>query len=533
MPRKITNTELQNKMNTLSLSEVLNMLKVYADANGVDVSTAKNELVVTDLQNRLIENGINQTCPACNSDKVVGFGYNGKIKRFKCKECGKTFTLFTGTILEKTKYHWDIWVKVVEMTLNNIPMEHIQQTLIADFGLDGLDYKTVFLWRHKIINALANLPMPKLSGIIQVDETFFREGQKGSRHLESTVKGETRKPRYGRRPSKYGVMGNEFANVVCMTDLNGYTVSKVIGLGKLTVETFTELFDEYIESPSYMCSDGNAVYREYCNLKDISLYVKPSNYLHTIENAGYITPDWTDPVAAKKTEESNNLILYKLYHEKLIDYIYNREDLSFKDFQTIKFANSLSLARVNQFHGELKRYIQYNTKGVSTKYLADYVGFYTYIRNWKVSNGHYPSSRRDAENILVDILKGKTTYTTTDLRNACITLPMVSDKYMAMLKAKTKEMRTVTKNPYFKYDEEDNVVSFEKRKYLEDLPQYKLDKLVRQYRIPKKWSRYSKISTLLQQPNIGQDIMQLISEDRHYQISEEDMQVISDRRYAS
>ena len=64
----------------------------------------------------------------------------------------------------------------------------------------------MFLWKHKIINALAQTPMPKLSGIVQIDEIFFRESQKGSGHLESTIKGEDRLPRYGRRPSKYGVI---------------------------------------------------------------------------------------------------------------------------------------------------------------------------------------------------------------------------------------------------------------------------------------------------------------------------------------
>ena len=107
-----------------------------------------------------------------------------------------------------------------------------------------------------------------------------------------------------------------------------------------------------------------------------------------------------------------------------------------------------------------------------------------------------------AEAIFIDILKGKTTYTTNDLENAKLDLPKVSDKYMQLLKAKTLEARKVTKNPYFKYDEEDNVVSFDKRKFLEDLPQYKLNKLCSKYRIPQKWARYSKISELAKKPNV-------------------------------
>ena len=43
MPRKISNAELQNKMNTLPLSEILKMLKVYSNTNGVDISANLNK----------------------------------------------------------------------------------------------------------------------------------------------------------------------------------------------------------------------------------------------------------------------------------------------------------------------------------------------------------------------------------------------------------------------------------------------------------------------------------------------------------
>lgn len=530
--KKITKDDVQKKLNTLSINEILSMLDTYSKTTGADISTARHKLITDDLQNRLIINDINNICPKCGSKHIVKNGKKNDIILFKCKECNKQFTLFTGTILEKTKIHWDIWIKVLEMTLNNIPMEHMQEILIKDFGLTDLNYKTVFLWKHKLINALAQMPMPKLSGIVQIDETFFRETQKGSRELEYTVIGEDRYPRYGRRPSKYGVMGNEFANVVVATDLKSYCVSKVVGLGKLTIETFTELFDDYLDNPSYICSDGNKVYREYCRLKNLPLYIKPSNYLATIAKAGYETPDWSNPKKAKATEEKNLKILTKLYDDKLIDYIYNREDLGFKEFNELKNANSLSLARVNQFHGELKRHLERNTRGVNTKYLQDYIGFYTYIRNWNVTNGYYPSSHTDAEQIFIDILKGKTTYTTRDLENASLDLPKVSNKYMELLKAKTEEMRALTSNPYFKYDEEDNVVSFEKRKFLEDLPKYKIEKLCNKFKIPHKWTQYSKISALLKEPTINEEILLLISESRHYDISPEDIKALEDAKYA-
>ena len=47
----------------------------------------------------------------------------------------------------------------------------------------GISVPTAFYWRHKILTALRSLPKPTLTGIVEADETFFLESQKGSRHL--------------------------------------------------------------------------------------------------------------------------------------------------------------------------------------------------------------------------------------------------------------------------------------------------------------------------------------------------------------
>lgn len=532
MAKKISVNELQKHINTLSMSEILTILDTYSKTNGENIANVRNRLITDDLQVRLEANGINTSCPDCHSTNISKYGRNGNIRRFKCKDCGKTFTLFTGTILEKAKYHWDVWVEMVYWVLNDFTMEKIQENLEADFGLLGIDHKTVFHWVHKIVHALAEMPMPKLSGVVQIDETYFRESQKGSQHLVSLVNGEERVARYGRRPSKYGIMGNEFANVVVATNFQGYCVSKVAGLGKLTTDVFFDLFDQHLDNPDFICSDANRIYRDYCTAMGITLYVKPSKYMETIHDAGYVTPNWSKPAEAEITVANNAKILAKLYGEQRIDYIVGIGDLSYREFLSIKENKSLSLARVNQFHAELKHHIAAHKKGVSTKYLQDYVGLYTYMRNWSISEGHYPTSHKDAERIFVDILKGKTNYKTTDIKKACMPSHKASDKYMAILKAKTEEMRKLTKNKYFKYDEEDNVVSFDKRKYLYDLPDYKLRKLCSKYNIPQRWARDPKVSQLLREPNIWDDILLLIDEDKKNKICKEDLQNIADQEYA-
>lgn len=189
MSRKktITKTEVQDTINSLSFIELKKLLNTYSEVNKVDMSKSIAVLSVSDLQDRLEALHINNTCPYCNSPNRKLNDTRNKVKRYKCSDCNKTYSVFTDTILEKTKYHWDIWVAVLEMLLNNYSLPKMQNVLEKDYGCIGINYKTVFLWRHKLLFALSKMPMPKLSGVIQVDETFLRESQKGSRNLISTI----------------------------------------------------------------------------------------------------------------------------------------------------------------------------------------------------------------------------------------------------------------------------------------------------------------------------------------------------------
>ena len=50
-----------------------------------------------------------------------------------------------------------------------------------------INLKTAFYWRHKILKVLSNINDDnnnKLDGIIEVDETFFEESQKGARQVK-------------------------------------------------------------------------------------------------------------------------------------------------------------------------------------------------------------------------------------------------------------------------------------------------------------------------------------------------------------
>ena len=92
----------------------------------------------------------------------------------------------------------------------------------------------------------------------------------------------------------------------------------------------------------------------------------------------------------------------------------------------------------------------------------------------------------------------------TFVPNKCFVLP----RYMTLLKTETEKARKITNNSYFKFDEEDKVISFDKRKYLSDLPETRLKEICKQYNIKyqRKWVLWANISQTLKHPDIDKII---------------------------
>lgn len=128
---------------------------------------------------------------------------------------------------------------------------------------------------------------------------------------------------------------------------------------------------------------------------EVPHYVRPSNYSTVLAHAGYLYPESGKPLVARAAH--NRALLERLYKQGEIDYIAHHEDLTYADFDHIKRAYRLSLARVNALHSDIKLMIEKEMTNVATKYLPDYMGFFTYRRNWRVAHGHSFANRRDAE----------------------------------------------------------------------------------------------------------------------------------------
>ena len=93
---------------------------------------------------------------------------------------------------------------------------------------------------------------------------------------------------------------------------------------------------------------------------------------------------------------------------------------------------------------------------------------------------------------------------------------------MNILIEETKKAREVTKNKYFKSNE-DGVITFNKREYLLDIPRYKLYNLCKEYNIKRfrKLAIWSIVTLLLKQSDIDIKIYQLLEKDRYLRINDE------------
>ena len=525
----------------LSLEELTAYLKEYEKVRQVKVLDQINQMKQEEIQTKLEALSPVSACPSCNSNNFVKNGSRYGLQRYYCKNCKTTFSVTTDTFMEGTTWTWEVWVKLVQMTVNNYSLDAMLDTLEKDYDLVGLNRKSVHLARHKLLYAMSLMPKPALTGIVQVDETFFRENQKGTRTdlgkklinvLPKSV--EVRLPRRGYSPSRMGVLSPEYACVVCAVDNSNHAISIITSMGKADPAMFIDHFDQYFKDITYLCSDGSPLYKDYCILKSIPHYVRPSSFVGNLRKAGYIAGvrSQSDDDAVKELYTKNKKIAAQLYTDGVLDYIETANSMPFNEFCKIKYEYGLNLSRVNAFHNYLKLNLEKETTGVATKSLPAYVDAFTFLYNWRHDHKTTLSSMKDAEILLTELVKNKNAFTLNDMKKRDFYIaPKPTGRYLALLDKATKEMRRKTDNKFFKFDEEDRVISFDHRKYIKETTVGKLRPYGKKYGIKgytrmKHWALYSAIMDLPKE-DIEDIVCDLISNDKTYSIYLEDIRYIT------
>ncbi len=424
-------------------------------------------------------------CPYCKGRNYYSHSHpNSRDIRFYCNDCQKAFSPFTGTLIQGSGIPWEVWVELVRCTLENNSLVAVKHMLEADYNI-SMTEQTILSYRHKIQKAIAlTFPMPKLSGVVQVDETYFREGQKGSRNLVNVAPTAIEK-RVARLHSKshaakMGINSPEFACVVVGTDSSQHIAAVVTGLGKGSSQPFEKYFKDYLGKVDFLCTDGYEAYSRYAEKYGIPHYVQMS------EARSVIKKELKDYEERYKVTTSEEAVRENLYGTRQLDYIYNYGRLSYRQFERLKAEKALSLERIDNYHSELKLRINKELRGVSTIYLPLYIGFRVFIHNWKIDHENTPpSSKADAEQIFTALLMADGDFASRkDFGELSILdFSKPATKYINYLKKSLDEIRQESKQKGFTFDDNDRLLTFNKRLYFERTTKAKLKEICKEYHI--------------------------------------------------
>lgn len=292
--------------------------------------TAASRALEALIGEKVVDLASSRRCPHCGTVGIVKHGRdeNGQ-QRFRCRlppGCGRTFNALTNTPLARMRKP-EVWLAYAEALGERRSLDWVHAHL-------GIARLTAWRWRHRLLTPLANGPAQMLSGIVETDETYFLRSFKGHRGWKRGHPPENRPPRYrGSGATKRG-LSSEQVPVVTALDRAGGVVEAVLD-GRREDDIVIALCGS-ITPGSLICSDGLGAYPK--------LAERVASEHRTIE-------------PFKPTPE-----------QKAAGLSWRRP-------------GTLTLGRVNGHHTVLKNAINGLFKGVSTRYLPDYLAWLRTLRN--------------------------------------------------------------------------------------------------------------------------------------------------------
>ena len=283
-----------------------------------ELSTAQRDALVSALQSKAPANdvialiearfGAAPACGHCRSERIGPWGHVSGLKRYKCKDCHRTFNALTGTPLAQL-HRREAWIEYARALVDRVSLRKAAARC-------GIDLTTSFRWRHRFLQSSRETKPGKVEGIVEADETFFLRSVKGSKRLIA------RAPRKrGTKATKPG-LSDEYIPVLIVRDRHGATTDAV--LPNLEGDCIKSFLRPVVASDALLVSDGAQVYGSFA--REIGIEHKAV-------------------VAAR-----GQYVVNGIYH----------------------------IQNVNAYMSRLKGWMR-PFKGVATKYLKSYLGWYRMI----------------------------------------------------------------------------------------------------------------------------------------------------------
>lgn len=208
-----------------------------------------NHIYDSNIHEELSNNYDSSFCPHCQSKHIIKYGKDNKgNQRYLCKECSKTFSSITGSLLSYTKKQPYQWFEYIQSLFNG-------DTLARSADIAGISEPTSLVWRHKILSVLADLTHdnPVLSDTVYLDEKLNVVIHPG-KHMENKEK------------QKRG-MSSQKRNIVCAIDQHNNKVIQVSETGRIHSKELYKIYKDKIPSTCQVVSDSLRSYHKL--MKDL------------------------------------------------------------------------------------------------------------------------------------------------------------------------------------------------------------------------------------------------------------------------
>jgi transposase-like protein len=284
------------QLSQLSTSQRLKIMQL--------INADKDQKPITSLINAQDQHGV--ICAHCHGIHIKKWGFDGKIQRYRCHTCHRTFNALSGTPIARLRMK-EKWLAHEQVLAEGLTIVKAAERL-------GVDPTTAFRWRHRFLAAQSQQTNTELEGIVEADETYFPESQKGQHHLK-------RKARHrGGMFKKKGIVYKQIP-VLVVRDRTGRHFDEI--MVNTNKKSYTKLLPQLLTKETILCTDGSGSFKEAA---------KANGIMHQGLNTKY-----------------KEHVRQQVFH----------------------------IQHVNAYHSQLKQWI-YKFRGVATKYLANYLAWHRF-----------------------------------------------------------------------------------------------------------------------------------------------------------
>lgn len=184
-------------------------------------------------------------CAHCGDSHIKRYGYDGEIQRYRCHTCQRTFNALSGTPMARLR-HKNLWLDYENAMAAGLSIRlTARQFSIAT--------TTAFRWRHRFLSAPRQQTDTELTGIVEADETYFPESQKGQRHIRRSAR------RRGGTSKKDGIICQQVA-VLTARDRQGKHFESIVP--KTDAKSYAKLLPQLVNEEAILCTDGSGSFKK-------------------------------------------------------------------------------------------------------------------------------------------------------------------------------------------------------------------------------------------------------------------------------